>query len=551
MDSQALTTIQARGNGSAPPPGGATFASFTLFASLAALLAFVYLVGEWLGLGGFGFPTDAAWVRAVFARSVSAGHGLCFTSATPVGGVAAPTWIAALGLSALPTGDYVITAKVLGVLAVILSAVLAWKITLRLLGDWRFAFLAGLLVITSPLLSEQALSGTEGAFAGLLVLALIYWWGRGWEGRRGVRVGGAFALGLAALTRPELILLFPLALIDRWAVAGLHGRPGERVAGALSRSLPEVLGAVLVIAPYLAYNLYAGGPLWQQPDLVLRAEPAFSWARGIVLALWGSNPVLLIAAAIGLFVVCLAPARARAEDPTFLPALVPVALLLFPALLWHYAGSTNATYTATALVPLVSVLGVAGLYLLWRLAHLPAARAGTPNARTLFVVLFVVLCTLTVAAVFAIMAPRHRTAWNRHEEDVKQEYGLQVSLGKRAAQILTADASIAAREVGAIGFFSNRRMVDLGGSISMEGIRALRRTGSPDSDLLAYLRETKPSHLAIRPDDFPDLSRRADLFQPLVTCVYNDKSSGGTVNLILYETPWPPPSLRALGRERE
>jgi hypothetical protein len=86
-------------------------------------------------------------------------------------------------------------------------------------------------------------------------------------------------------------------------------------------------------------------------------------------------------------------------------------------------------------------------------------------------------------------------------------------------------------------------MVDLGGTISREGLAALSQSGSPDSNLLAYLQKTRPSHLAIRPSDFPDLSQRPDLLTPAVTCVVTDPFTGGVTTMALYETPWPPLSV--------
>jgi hypothetical protein len=91
-------------------------------------------------------------------------------------------------------------------------------------------------------------------------------------------------------------------------------------------------------------------------------------------------------------------------------------------------------------------------------------------------------------------------------------------------------------------------MVDLGGTISQEGLAYLSQPGSPDTNLLTYLQRSQPSHLAIRPGDFPDLSERADLLTPAITAHVQDPRTGGTTTMRLYETPWPPPSVEnALG----
>jgi len=529
--------------GPVPPPGGTAFASFTLFASLVALVALVYAGSEWWYTDGiFGFPTDAAWVRATFARSIATGHGLAYNAGAPVGGAAAPSWLLVLGVLSALSGNFVLTAKVLGVAAVIFAAFLAWAVTLRLLEDWRFAFLAGLLVAVSPVLSAQSLGGTEGPLAAMLVMAVLYWQGLGWDGNRRQRVIGAVALGLAALARPELILLLPLALLDRFLVAGARSRSETGLPVALARSFAEVLGAGLIALPYVLYNLHAGGPLWQRPELALRAPAPLAWTKEVLTLLWSNNPVLLIAAGLGLVVAALAAARRRTEHPTFLPALVPLALLLAPGFLWRGASVANARHAAAYLTPVVCVLGAAGLFLICR-----AARAVLQPTRNLArCLLFATGLTLVIAALFGLMGIQQSAAWEQHGALVKRVNSLGISAGKWASQHLPPDASIASREVGAIGFFGHRRVVDLGGTISSEGIGYLRRPGSADANLLDYLGKAQPSHLAIRPGDFPDLAQRADLFAPAVTCGDTNRETGGVTTLVLYETPWPPPSIREL-----
>jgi hypothetical protein len=543
MSSRSSDSVAPRATGAAPPPRGAAFASFVLFAALTTLIALLYAGSEWFTASGvFGFPTDAAWVRATFARSIATGHGLSYNSGAPVGGAAAPAWLLMVGVLSPLSGDFVLTAKFLGVGALILAAFLAWAVTLRLLEDWRFAFLAGLLVAVSPMLSSQSLGGTEGPLAALLVMALIYWQGLGWDGNRRQRVTGAVILGLAALTRPELILLLPLALVDRFLVAGARARSETGLPVAVARSFVEVIGAGLIALPYLLYNLHAGGPLWQRPELALHPPGPLVWTKEVLSLLWGNSPVVIIAAALGLVVASLAAARRRTEHPTFLLVLVPLALLLLPGLLWRGASVANARYAAAYLTPVVCVLGTAGLFLIYR-----AARAVLEPSRSLAGnLLFAAGLGILLLVLFGLMGRQQSVAWDQHGMLVKRMNSLGICAGKWASQHLPPDASIASREAGAIGFFGRRRVVDLGGTISAEGLTYLRRAGSADANLLEYLTKAQPSNLAIRPGDFPDLARRADLFAPAVTCVDTDRDTGGVTTLVLYETPWPAPSIRAL-----
>jgi hypothetical protein len=192
MSIDAASTGRQPKSPTVPAPPGATLASFVLFATLVVLLAMVYAISEWWHLvGGFGFPSDAAWARAVFARNLASREGLCFNPGVPAAGAAGSSWIAALAFIGFFTGKFLTTAKLLGVLSVILMAYLAWHVTLALLGDWRFAFVAGLLVAASPRLTWLERVGLRAGA------------GRGgrWPGR--VEPAGARVAASAAGDRPR------------------------------------------------------------------------------------------------------------------------------------------------------------------------------------------------------------------------------------------------------------------------------------------------------------------------------------------------------------
>jgi len=544
MAVQAPGYIKLRNALASPPPVGATFASFVLFAALGALLAMLYVGSEWLWDNAtFGFASDAGWVRAVFARNVSSGNILSFNPGAPVAGVAAPVWILPLGLLGYLTG-YVFAAKLLGAICVVLTAFLVWRITLDLLGDWRFAFLAGLVVVASPRLMAAAVSGSEGALAALLVSALIYWAALSYEGDRRQRVMTAVVAALAALTRPELIVLLALLLVDRWLVSARHAPVGRRLRNAAAYSFPEAIGAAVLLAPYVLFNWRTGGVLWQQPETALRAQPALSWVIAVLRDLWANNQLLACAAVLGLPIAALAAARSNSRHPSFLPVTVPLAVLAAPGFAWRYLDRENATLAASYLVPIVAVLSSAGLFFLKRTGESVLRSRARAARMALGVGIAAVLLGLCALGWFA-----HRNAWQQHGVLVKKQNDLLGGIGRWVSDHTAPDASVASREVGEIAFFSRRRMVDLGGRIDQQGLRYLRRPGSPDSNLLQFIQRTQPSYLAVRPSDFRDLSQRVDLLTPTVTCSEKDPITGGETTWVLYETPWPPASARAVRRK--
>ncbi|MFB3882214.1 MAG: hypothetical protein ACE149_13185 [Armatimonadota bacterium] len=539
MSTVILTNDRPRPGNGVPPPRGATLASFALFTTLSAFLALLYAGSEWWHLaGGFGFPTDTAWVRAVIARNLATGGGISFNPGVPAAGAAGSSWIVALALGGLAAGNYVVVAKVLGVIAVVLAACLAWAVALNLLGDWRFAFVAGLAVVASPLMVSQGLGGTEAAWAALWLIGTIHWQASGWEGGNRARTLASVALGLACLSRPELIVLFPLALADRWVMVARRDPPGKRLSG-IARSLPELAGAAAVIAPFVVYNLRSGGPWWQQPSLALRQPPIYAWALEAVRSLFLENPALAVAALVGVPVAALFALRDRSRHPSLLLVLTTLTVIVAPQLIWRQASPDSAVFTATYLTPMIAVLGSAGMFLVYRWAQRPGALDPGRGRGILVPATIAIGCV----AVFGYLAWTHPVAWRQHGFQVKKVSDLQGYIGRWAAEHLAADASVASREVGAIAFYSRRRMVDLGGTTSRDALPYMGRPGSPDTNLLAYLEKSRPSHLAIRPSDFPSLAQRGDLLTPVVTCFVKDPITGGETTMALYETPWPPLSV--------
>ena len=148
------------------------------------------------------------------------------------------------------------------------------------------------------------------------------------------------------------------------------------------------------------------------------------------------------------------------------------------------AGAESGAYAAAYLTPPVAVLAACGLFF----AHRAGARALKPAVNAVGRVTFAVLIAAACLTALGFTALSHSESWLQHGARVKKISNLQACLGQRAAERLPPDASIASREVGAIGFFSRRRMVDLGGTISRKGLAYLSRPGSPDSilDLADY-----------------------------------------------------------------
>ena len=94
------------------------------------------------------------------------------------------------------------------------------------------------------------------------------------------------------------------------------------------------------------------------------------------------------------------------------------------------------------------------------------------------------------------------------------------------------DALIAVHDIGAVGYYSHRELLDLAGLISPEVIPFIR----DEEQLAAYLDEKGASYLVTFPEWYPGLIQRGEMvFQ---TTGKMSPSLGGE-NMAVYHWGWP------------
>ena len=302
----------------------------------AALPPLAFLAAERFVFGDVaGFPLDDSWIHLVFARSLAAGEGLSYGGGAPVPGSTAPLWTALLALlSALP-GSIFLWAKLAGIAAHAAATERVFAIGRALGLSSARATAAAALAAAAGWLAWSAVSGMEVSLFVWLSLAGL---ARHVEERQEPSLPAVSLLlfGLAALARPEGLLLLALALADRLLlpVAGAAGelrlaRPPWRrlAAGAVAAVL--VVGAVAAVhwslwgspLPTTFAAKSGGSPRWL-PDLL--------FLRGVFGLLFLAQPVAMLLAAGGAIELGrrLGGARDRGQLLTLWTFGLPVASAL-------------------------------------------------------------------------------------------------------------------------------------------------------------------------------------------------------------------------------
>ena len=511
----------------------------------AAVLAVVAVyLGMSKALGSAGFPLDDAWIHQTYARNlVRSGHWE-FTPGIISSGSTAPLWTLLLAVGYLLRIPYLMWTYLLGGMSLVLLAQGGMRLWRQLWPEHRqLDWLAGLALTTTWSLVWAAVSGMETLlFPALGIWILVFFT----EYTSGTHAGSpepgtaktplahrwplatlGILLGLLILTRPDGVVLLVLNVIG---LSFVYRSMPQRALSILK--LLSV--TVLLLTPYLLFNLKSSGHVWPNTFYAKQTEYAaalqspllFRLGRLLFFSLGGpetgwrgsSGPQLLLLPGIGFaawkaFRIDWARKRVRHT----LPLLWAGGHLLLYAwrlpLLYQHG-----RYLAAAL-PVWVLYGLGG----WQgiLAHIANKRIrkiSTQVAGLSFAMLLLVFLLLGAQAyaqdVAFIESEMVRTAhW----------------LDKNTAD----DAIIASHDIGAIGYFAERSLLDLAGLITPEIIPLL---ADPDA-LSDFVISSNADYLVTAPGWAYEQVVMADDVLLVYSTEYAWTLNRNTNNMTVYRLP--------------
>jgi hypothetical protein len=525
----------------APLMVGAVVGVMVLFIGLSALA------------GGPSFPLDDGWIHQTYARSLAENGRLEYTPGVISSGSTSPLWTLLLTLGYLLRLPYLLWTFLLGGLCLLwlaLAGMQVWRALWPELAakDW----LAGLLLIFTWPLVWAAASGMETLlFAALgMQIVAIYAGGQGGRGERGQGSRGAgekkrfprspsppllrspapllgFLSGLLILTRPDgLVLLLLVA-------AGLALQPGSW-GGRLRTQAAFWLMVALPLLPYFAFNLAASGSIWPNTFYAKQAEYQallqtplpLRFANLLYFSLGGppdgwrgmSSAHLLLLPGL-----LYAGWRALRADWRTRQLLLTLPLLWAGGHVLLYAWRLPVTYQhgryLLAALPIWLLFGLAGwLGILALGGNGRSARIARQVASLTF--LFILFFFLLIGA-------------QSYARDVAFIEGEMVDVAHWLAENTPPDALIAAHDIGAIGFFSGRPLLDLAGLISPEIIPLL----ADEAALAAYVLQSEADYLVTAPGWPYDEIANAPGVTLLYTTGYEWTREQGWNNMTVYALP--------------
>ncbi len=437
---------------------------------------------------------DDSYITLKFASNFFKYNGITYDGISYLTGATSPLHIILVALVGL--FFKLETASLLvGIIFFVFSSLIVYLWTLTIYNDRGIALLAGVLMSTSGWLVFDSLNGLESTtfiFFSLLTFYLFYAYEH--------KIHYIIPLFLSILTRPEG--WFVACALFIWQVIQYVNHKDKRILRCLATSLGVF---ILLIVPYFIFALHSTGSLL----------PGTAFSKGIFFDeayLSLTNKIVYFKHCLSLFYkTFLYPA------PFFiLPFVLFARRVIFIPYLWFY-GSI--------------------FYVLYFLIFPGATKHYWCRYQHIFIPLIIIaisagavellkMCKRKTLAISMTVLVASSLIYNQSISFMKVEkiYSGEIESTKKTLMNLAIwlkdntpeDSLIVLHDIGVVGYFSDRKIIDLVGLTNPEVSkyywdRSSKRLYSfSERRIIDYLKEKKPDYLVM----IPEWDRYFNLFQP-------------------------------------
>ena len=437
--------------------------------------------------GGNGFPLDDPWIHLQFAHNLHEyGTFSYYKDQQVTSGSTSPLYTSLLAFGMVFTDNEYLLSYLFGGVFLLVSALAMFRVAQRMFGHRTLSSLAAAAMISvEPRLIWVSLSGMETTLFIALLLAVTLFYIE----KRPVLLG--VSAGLLLWARPEALLMVGVLAADtfyHWSIT--------RTAGAPRVSSPEgrprrLVGSLVVVAAfgvaYAAFNFALSGSLFPN-TFAAKIKYYSSGGEGFpsqVLWFLSAEHMIVIApfVVVGVLFVILALFKRR-PTPLLIPLLWSSGMIV--AYWWKLPYLYQYGRYLMPVLPFVFLLAIGGLEELLEIVRARTSLLKTENTRRV----------VRAIAVLVIVGSTASAAWQRQDyyvETCRYITQRQVATAVWVRDHLPGDAIVATHDVGALAYYSGRRIVDMVGLISPEMIGHIGRIDK----LLEYLRKQNVTHLAV------------------------------------------------------
>lgn len=418
------------------------------------------------------FTPDDTYIYLRFVQNLLESGEPAFNAGEPTYGFTSSLWMLLLAAGGWLTGDALAWGKVLSFLFAIAGPPVVMLLVERWTGERALGLLAGLAWAADAWSARWSMSALEASLSALIpVLVLLLAARAREEGRESPLAALIAAIG--PLVRPEMIGFWLLYVMHAFVAGGgsLRGRTGRLLKAALP-------GATILVA--------SGYATWAAFGRLL---PNTAEAKGTMQTLLG-----------GLVPAALRIAKILASTQAIWGLVIVVALVVLARRVpwrqlldeddrgWVLAGAwvtglvglyvvQGVTVYTRYLLPIMPVIVAAGVGLTYHLWQ----RGGLQ--RTL--VMWLALAAIAQSMVLDIAWIRPGTqTYQRSEREVP------IHIGRWLAENTRPETRVAVPDIGAIGYYSRRYIVDMNALVTPSLIPAKR-----DGKIYEALAEDPPDYI--------------------------------------------------------
>ncbi|MEM7347040.1 MAG: hypothetical protein AAF485_22600, partial [Chloroflexota bacterium] len=477
------------------------FASPWPWLIIAAIVGLLYLAVAYWQFGVLGFPLDDAWIHQTYARNLAEFGQMAFIPGIPSAGSTAPLWSFLLSIGYWLAIPFRVWAYGIGLLFLGLSGWTAMRLSLRLFPKHRWLGLfIGAFTLLEWHLTWAAMSGMETIlfiwlslflFEQYLVIREVSIQAEPVRYTRYLTLG--FLAGVLILTRPEGLGLIGLIGLDI-ALCWWQSQNDESFLSVIKRWVWIGGGLLLLILPYIFLHLQATGlpfpntfyakqveysvvrsyPLWWR--LFGNIGPSVELVQGVFRVIFIGPQLLLL------------PGLATALWLTFKERRLNLIVIWmwWISYLLLYGLRLPVTYQhGRYQIPAIIWVILLGV---WGTVRLLEA---VPKEKLYLSVLGQTLrisITILLLAFIGVGAQ----AYGRDVRFIESE---MVATAHWLADNTSTESLIAVHDIGAIGYFTQRPLLDLAGLITPEVIPIIR----DEAALLQFIEEKEADYVVSFP----------------------------------------------------
>lgn len=498
------------------------FARDLIFIVLASILVGFY------ALSISGFPLDDSWIHQVYGRNLAQLGQWAFIPDVPSSASTAPFYTVLLAIGYALNIPYLLWTHALGVLALASAGIIGARMADMLYPQNRYVgWSVGFALITSWHLIWAGASGMETMlFCTLLLLAIYVTWREMTPQRemttRAILIRGAIfglVMALTTATRPEGVLL--AAIIG---VMMLIARPHPTFRQTILWGIGAGVMFIISMSPYLLLNLSLNGSLLPNTSDAKYAQAQPLLALPYTTRLANIIPPILAGAQIFFlltipYYLVMMRRYGRKSGLYIAPLLWTVGLiLLYAARLPVSFQHGRYLIPALPMIILCGAVGMMAMVIEWRNNML-----GRVLSRSL------ALAIIPTLLFFATSIGR-----DAYITDVAIINEEMVDLAFWIRDNLSQDELLAIHDVGAVGYFATRPLVDIAGLITPEAIPLINNADG----LWALMREQGATYLMAFPNQIPNKNPNDSRLCPVYQSSGETTPRLGEAKMTIYRLNW-------------